>query len=194
MMSLTKSVPAAVPLLFHSSGPRNGSLARKNTVPFTFVAPRYFETFGMQWIEGRDFQFEDAARPPVAIVNEAMARRYFGARSPLGRMQRGNRLGQAARGAETEETPRVDVERFVGRVTKAFHTAQQRGGTLQLRLSPPELGSLRLELSVRDGVMTAALETETQAARRVLLDHLPALRDRPRLRIDPATIFVTAIQ
>jgi flagellar hook-length control protein FliK len=68
--------------------------------------------------------------------------------------------------------------RFIGRVAKAFQTAEERGGTLQLRLSPPELGSLRLELTVKDGVMTAALETETSAARRLLLDHLPALRDR----------------
>jgi flagellar hook-length control protein FliK len=37
---------------------------------------------------------------------------------------------------------------------------------------------MRLELAVKDGVMTAALETETAAARRVLLEHLPALRDR----------------
>ncbi|MCI0333735.1 MAG: flagellar hook-length control protein FliK [Planctomycetes bacterium] len=77
-----------------------------------------------------------------------------------------------------DDEPRVDPARFVGRVAKAFHTAHERGGTLQLRLSPPELGSVRLELTVKDGVMTAALETETASARRVLLDHLPTLRDR----------------
>jgi flagellar hook-length control protein FliK len=31
---------------------------------------------------------------------------------------------------------------------------------------------------VKDGVMSAALETDNAIARRVLLDHLPALRDR----------------
>ncbi len=85
---------------------------------------------------------------------------------------------RSSRAADGEDMPRVDPARFVGRVAKAFQTAHERGGTLQLRLSPPELGSLRLELTVKDGVMTAALETETPAARRVLLDHLPALRDR----------------
>jgi flagellar hook-length control protein FliK len=63
-------------------------------------------------------------------------------------------------------------------VAKAFQMAQERDGKLHLRLSPPELGSLRLELSVKEGVMTATLEAETTAARKVLLDHLPALRDR----------------
>ena len=97
----------------------------------------------------------------------------------LGRHQPGaSAAGRAHRAAGDDELPRVDPARFIGRVAKAFQTAQDRGGTLQLRLSPPELGSLRLELTVKEGVMTAALETETTAARRILLDHLPALRDR----------------
>jgi flagellar hook-length control protein FliK len=99
--------------------------------------------------------------------------------SVLGRAPSGGAATHRAAGAAgEEELPRVDPARFIGRVAKAFQTAHERGGTLQLRLSPPELGSLRLELTVKDGVMTAVLETETTAARRVLLDHLPALRDR----------------
>jgi len=47
-----------------------------------------------------------------------------------------------------------------------------------MRLHPSELGSLSLEVTVRDGVMTAKMETDTQAAKNILLDNLPALRDR----------------
>ena len=36
-MSLTRTVPAAVPSLFHSSSPFVPSSAVKNSVPFTFV-------------------------------------------------------------------------------------------------------------------------------------------------------------
>jgi hypothetical protein len=36
-------------------------------------------------IAGRDFQFADEGRPPVAIVNQAMARHYFADGNPLGR-------------------------------------------------------------------------------------------------------------
>jgi flagellar hook-length control protein FliK len=73
-----------------------------------------------------------------------------------------------------------DVERLrlLQRVARAFHSIGDEGGELQLRLRPPELGTLRLEIAVRDGVMTARLETETAAARNVLLDNLPQLRDR----------------
>jgi predicted permease len=49
------------------------------------VAPRYFETMGTPLVAGRDFQFEDEGRPRVAIVNQAMARHYFGDRTPLGK-------------------------------------------------------------------------------------------------------------
>jgi hypothetical protein len=48
-----------------------------------WVGPRYLETLGTPWIAGRDFQFEDVARPRVAIVNQTMARHYFGDSSPL---------------------------------------------------------------------------------------------------------------
>ena len=72
----------------------------------------------------------------------------------------------------------VDRDRFVGRVEGAIRTAQQRDGRVQVRLSPPELGSLRIELTIEQGVLSARLEAETSAARKVLLDNLPALRER----------------
>jgi predicted permease len=49
------------------------------------VAPNYFKTYGTPFIAGRDFAFEDEGRPPVAIVNQAMARHYFGTGDPIGR-------------------------------------------------------------------------------------------------------------
>jgi putative ABC transport system permease protein len=50
-----------------------------------WVGPKYFETLGTPLVAGREFQFEDAGRPRVAIVNQAMARHYFGDASPLGK-------------------------------------------------------------------------------------------------------------
>jgi predicted permease len=56
----------------------------RRRVALNGVGPRYFETFGTPLFAGRDFQFEDEARPRVAIVNRAMARYYFADRSPIG--------------------------------------------------------------------------------------------------------------
>jgi putative ABC transport system permease protein len=54
-------------------------------ISLNWVAPKYFATLGTPLIAGRDFQYEDAQRPRVAIVNQSMARYYFGDASALGR-------------------------------------------------------------------------------------------------------------
>ena len=58
-----------------------------------WVGPKFFETLGTKILSGRDFARQDdrtasvtnAAAPQAAVINEAMARRYFGAETPLGR-------------------------------------------------------------------------------------------------------------
>ena len=57
----------------------------KKYIPLNWIGPRYFETFGTRLIDGREFRFDDIGRPRVAIVNQAMARYYFGAATPIGR-------------------------------------------------------------------------------------------------------------
>ncbi len=65
-------------------GSTEGPEVRRNVL-LNWVAPRYFETLGTPWISGRDFTPEDVGRPRVAIINQAMARHYFGSASPVGR-------------------------------------------------------------------------------------------------------------
>ena len=50
-----------------------------------WVAPRYFATFGIPLLMGRDFSFQDQGRPRVAIVNRTLVRYFFGDRNPIGR-------------------------------------------------------------------------------------------------------------
>ena len=58
---------------------------------------------------------------------------------------------------------------------QAFQSMSDRGGTVRLKLSPPELGSMRLEITVRNGALTArARDGNARAARNMLLDNLPA--------------------
>ncbi|HYE87815.1 MAG TPA: ABC transporter permease [Vicinamibacterales bacterium] len=57
----------------------------KKYIPLNFVGPRYFETYRTRLIAGREFRFDDIGRPRVAIVNQALARYYFGASDPIGR-------------------------------------------------------------------------------------------------------------
>jgi predicted permease len=57
----------------------------RRRVRLNTVAPKYFETLSTPFVAGRDFEAADAGRPRVAIVNQAMARYYFGTDSPVGR-------------------------------------------------------------------------------------------------------------
>jgi len=121
----------------------------------------------------------DKSKDTSDLVTKPVAAKHETAVGPLGRALRATAdIARGSRSADAPEGPQIDPARFVGRVAKAFQTANERGGTLQLRLSPPELGSLKIQLTVKDGVMSAALEADNSTARRLLLDHLPALRDR----------------
>jgi putative ABC transport system permease protein len=52
---------------------------------FNEVSDRYFQTIGTPILSGRDFNSHDTATSmKVAIISQFMARKYFGARNPLG--------------------------------------------------------------------------------------------------------------
>ncbi len=72
----------------------------------------------------------------------------------------------------------VDAARFLQRVAKAFEAASERGGEIRLRLSPPELGALRVEVHLSEQGLAARVEVENNDARTVLLENLSALRER----------------
>ncbi|MBP1634217.1 MAG: hypothetical protein H6Q10_791 [Acidobacteria bacterium] len=55
-------------------------------VEFNMVGPDYFKTLGIPLVAGRDFgEADTSAAPRVAIVNEKMARYFWGDESPIGR-------------------------------------------------------------------------------------------------------------
>jgi predicted permease len=50
-----------------------------------WIGPGYFSTMGIPLLEGREFGLSDTeSSPKVAIINEAMVRRFFANRSPIG--------------------------------------------------------------------------------------------------------------
>jgi predicted permease len=56
-------------------------------VYFNAIATGYFKTLGLRLQRGRDFtDADDATGAKVAIVNEALARTYFGDANPIGRL------------------------------------------------------------------------------------------------------------
>lgn len=68
-------------------------------------------------------------------------------------------------------------ERLAAHVGMLIHEAQESRQQLSMRLSPPELGSVLIQVAAHDGVVTATLETQSAAAQQTLLDNLPHLQD-----------------
>ena len=64
---------------------RRAAPGEDNEVALMAVGPGFFETIGLALREGRDLSARDQGGPPVAVVNETLARRYFGQTSPIGR-------------------------------------------------------------------------------------------------------------
>jgi predicted permease len=88
-----RSVSAAeLPILADSTSSSNitpeGYTAQQNEnmdVAHNRVGPNYFATMGIPLLRGREFTESDgSATPKVAIINEAMARRFFANREPVG--------------------------------------------------------------------------------------------------------------
>jgi putative ABC transport system permease protein len=61
----------------------------QNVAFWNVVSPGYFETMGIRLVEGRYFDERDGANgPDVVIINQAMARTFWGNESAIGRLVR----------------------------------------------------------------------------------------------------------
>jgi putative ABC transport system permease protein len=87
--SLTSAMPLfSLPMQFSAVLPEGQEVADGQTVPPAWanrIDDRYFETMAIQLLAGRVFSLSDHADAlPVAIVNEKLARHYWGDGSPIG--------------------------------------------------------------------------------------------------------------
>ncbi|MFO0942215.1 MAG: flagellar hook-length control protein FliK [Pirellulales bacterium] len=73
---------------------------------------------------------------------------------------------------------RAEKARMVQRVARSFSRVGPMGGNVNLKLHPPELGALAVQVKIEGKSMSAKLTTESSAAREVILESLPQLRNR----------------
>jgi predicted permease len=67
-----------------NNAPPDAGLPIENVDYWQFVTRRYLETMGIPIVKGRAFADGDVTGPPVALVNEALARYFFKDRDPIG--------------------------------------------------------------------------------------------------------------
>ncbi|MPZ20882.1 MAG: FtsX-like permease family protein [Luteitalea sp.] len=64
-------------------------LSDRLQLPLRSVTPEYFDAMGIAFIDGRGFRpSDDDDTPRVAVINDALARRYFAVANPIGRRMR----------------------------------------------------------------------------------------------------------
>ncbi len=65
--------------------PRAGPDSSDRPVDLYMVTPGYFETMGISIVAGRDFSREGSSAPKVAVINQVLARLFFGDEPAIGR-------------------------------------------------------------------------------------------------------------
>jgi hypothetical protein len=81
-----------------------------------------------------------------------------------------DKTGATQRRPGPDEPPAAQVERGLAQVLR------QRGGTLQLKLTPSELGEVRITLTVSQGRVDGTIEASSEPARDLLTRSLEELR------------------
>ncbi len=67
---------------------------QQGDVHFNAVSPNYFETLGISLLQGRAFSDQEAQdQTPVAVINEALAERYWPGEQPIGKRFKGGLPG-----------------------------------------------------------------------------------------------------
>ena len=112
------------------------------------VGDGYFRTMGIPMLEGRDFNAADTRdAPPVAVINESMARTLWPDRSAIGQRIRQNKL--------------VTVIGVVGDVR---HTALESGFTGEVYFPLTQALTSRVDLVVRTSLSLPQLTSSARAA------------------------------
>jgi predicted permease len=124
------------------------------TIDATYVEPAYFAALGLTLKEGRGFTEDDRpGSPAVVIVNEAMARRFWPGRSPIG--ARIHTEGLAGAGIEVVGVVADYKVRDVGEAPRpylhfAWRQDPRREATIVARTQGPAAASL---LALRGAVL-----------------------------------------
>jgi predicted permease len=124
-----------------------------------FVGVGYFETMGIPLLLGRDFRVQENSpeAPKVAIINQTMARRFFGSDNPLGK-----RIGWGPLGVPED----LDME-VVGIVKdtkyESLRETNQAVVYIPYQQEPQGLMTLVVRTAVAPANMVAAIRREAQA-------------------------------
>lgn len=143
----------------------------ENVDYYQIVTPGYFETMGIPLVAGRPFVASDITSGPVAVINETMARTFFGDRDAVGRRVRpgGPNLPWFTVVGVAKDVKQGGVDQRTG--TELYFIAQQAAAAG----FPPR----NLNIVVRSSLPATALEPVVERVVGEADSSLPVIRLRP---------------
>ncbi len=121
--ALTRHLPFQFPwsISFAVEGQPGVAPKEQPSAGHFLISPNYFHTTQIPLLEGREFtQSDHAGSPPVVIVNEAFARKYFPKENPLGRHIKISRGQQTAPWSEIVGVT-ANIKEFSGQTAPRPH-------------------------------------------------------------------------
>jgi putative ABC transport system permease protein len=152
-----------------------------NRVLYNRIGPEYFATLGIPLVAGREIAWtDDAGAPKVAVINEAMARRFLPGRNPLG--------ARLAFGRGLDARPDTAIVGIV-RNSKSAQVSEKEGPFLYLPyLQDAKLGELTFYVRAANDPTLLASAIRERVRR---LDPQLPIRDVKSLRAQISDSLVT---
>ena len=160
--------------------PASTKLIEHVNVPLRSVTADYFAVMGMRIVEGRGFLASDQeGAPPVVIVNEVFARRYFG---------RGVAVGQVLKSPDESDPP----QRIVGIVADTRTESLSEKPSPEVYLSFWQHGAFSKHLVLRAGGDPGAIAASVRRELRAIdptaaVEHLTTMTQIRRESLAPWT-------
>ncbi len=120
---------------------------------------------------------------PIVLPDTAAKTAEIKIESVVGAMQAAPATGHATVATGTEavvagESPLTDSQHLTDQIGRALRTVvQQRGGSMTIRLNPPEMGMVRIQVRLEGNVVQAQFEVTSEAVRTLLHQQMSQLKD-----------------
>lgn len=131
----------------------------------------------VQALAGQETSDEGSALPSGLAKSPAQASAVVPTEVPLAKtLQQSASASPAAVAAPVPPEQQFAEANHASIVTSVRSQLLPNGGTMQIRLDPPELGALQVSVQMRDGMMTASFQTSNDDATKLLSHSLNQLK------------------
>lgn len=164
--------PGTVPWFVEQASPAHPGgpmpVSRPDQAPMAFATPALARAAEVEQLIQGGVSTHDSGSQPLTTASG-------GAQAGGSHTQSG--AGFAAQAQELPGSAADDADEPAARIWRGVKSMlSHRGGTMTMRLEPHELGQLRVQMTLRDGVVQARFETVTAEAHALLKQTMGTLR------------------